>query len=203
MSKGIIAGVTDYSYQSLSDIKDDLRNEAEFLSKTVELLENNIQDLKKSGYWDEKVNSNFKNISLVSLHHSKTAIEEFEDILSDISSNVEKHHCHRLRNIAEFASETNSKIGEIWHQDYKKKEYGNSEFRKIEKIYQEARDAAVNLLDIANIAERLEDFIGRAPRNEAGKIYKFFHNPWTVGIGVGIIVLFLAWLIGQYFGIAL
>lgn len=203
MAKGIIAGVTDYSYQSLSDIISDLENESKFLSETVEVLEGNIHDLKESEDWDKKVNSNFKNISLVSLHYYKTAIEEIDDIVSEIPNGIEEHHCRRLKNIAKVASENNKKIGKVWHQDYKRKEYGKAYFRKVEKIYTESRDAAANLLDVANMAERLEDFIGKASKNEPGKIYKFFHNPWIVRIGGGIILLFFAWLITKYFGIAL
>jgi len=203
MAKGIFAGVTDYSYQSLSDIVSDLKNESKFLSISVKKLEKNINELKKNEYWNNKVNSNFKNISIVSLHHYKTTIEEIDDIAKEITQNVEEHHCRRLKKIASFASITNKKIGKIWHQDYKSKEYGNSDFRKVEKIYQESRDAAVNLLDIANLAERLEDFIGKAPLNQHGKIYIFFHNPWIVRIGGGLIVIILAWLLSNYFGLAL
>lgn len=203
MAKGFFAGITDYSYQSLSDIKSDLQNESILLSQTVEEVERNIRDLKKSGYWDEKVNSDFKNITLVSLHHYRTAIEEIDDIVSEIPDNVEEHHCLRLKRVSEFADGTNKKIGKVWNSDYLDKEYSNSEFRKVEKIYTESRDAAASLLDIDNISDRLLDFIGKSPSKVHGKCYKIFHNPWIVTIGGGLILAFILWLISNINRIAL
>jgi len=99
---------------------------------------------------------------------------------------VKQHHIKRLYKIATVAQEINVDIGKIWHQQYHNKQYGNSDFSIIEDIYADTRNMAVNLLDMANIAERLNDYIGKTNPNMTK------NNPWISGLfylTVAIIVI--------------
>jgi hypothetical protein len=127
----------------------------------MEAIENNIQELDKSGYW-KKQPYDFKSIIAYSLKHYKTTKEELQDIREDIQKTVKEHHCKRLSRIASVGKDIDNKIGQYWHNDYEMhKDYSNPNFHFIENIYGDTRDMAVTLLDYSNLAQRLKDFIGK------------------------------------------
>lgn len=84
-----------------------------------------------------------------------TTIKQLDDIYIDLQYEVKEHHIKRLENIASVAHDINKRIGIIWHQKYEDKEYETLAFRIVERIYNNTRDMAVNLLDISNMAFRL------------------------------------------------
>ena len=178
MAKGMLAGSTDYSHQSLEDIKHDLREEISNIDYFTEIIDRNIEELVASGYWNTNVPNNFKGMIAYSLKHFRTAKTEFNDILSDIEYEIKEHHYTRLLRIGNVASEINIDIGKLWHQDYNLtfQDYGNEEFAKVETVYAITRDTAVNLLDISNLAVRLKDFIGKTNLK-----MKKNNNPWISG----------------------
>lgn len=175
MAKGLLGGMTDYNHQSFEDMIGDLKSERRNTSLFLEKIKNNVEKANANSYWDNLVPFNFKNIVAYSIRHYSTAISEFDDITNDIQYEVEDHHINRLKKIAEVAREINIDIGKIWHQDYRDKEYGNSDFSIVERVYCDTRDMAVNLLDVSNIAHRLQDFIGKKHL----KMKK--NNPWISG----------------------
>jgi hypothetical protein len=185
MAKGLIGGMTDYNHQSFSDILDDLNDEKKRTNEFKVAITENVDKLKINSYWD-KVPYDFKSIVAYSLRHYNTSIEEFDDIAKDIQVEVKEHHVRRLHKIAHVAHEINVDIGKIWHQGYDDKDYDNNDFRVVEQIYCDTRDMAVNLLDVANISDRLKDFNGR----QNLKMRK--NNPWISGsfyLTVAIIVI--------------
>lgn len=161
MAKGLFGGLTDYSHQSFNDILTDIAYEKRNVSAFIEEIDQNLSIVKESGYWDERVPSDFQYIISYSLKHFHTAQEEFESILEEIQIEVKDNHCKRLERIATVGQEINVEIGQIWHKEYPGKEYGNENFRKVERIYGDTRDMAVNLSGIANVAARLKDFVGK------------------------------------------
>jgi hypothetical protein len=175
MAKGLLAGMTDYNHQSFEDIIGDLEKERKNTIAFKNQIEQNIDILKQNGYWDNSVPFDFKSIVAYSLRHFNTVISEFSDLEKDLVNEVQQNHLKRLRKIANVAQEINVDIGKIWHQQYGNKDYGNDSFRIVEDIYADTRDMAVNLLDMENIAERLDDFIGKKR-----PIMKK-NNPWLSG----------------------
>jgi hypothetical protein len=177
MARGLFAGDTDYSHQSLQDMIDDIEDEQRNITEFLQVIENNIQIVTDSGYWISKVQVDFRNIVAYSVKHYQTTKIELTEIAKEIKDEVQNHHINRLKRITVVASDINIRIGKIWHQDYERKEYGNSDFAFVEKIYGDTRDMAVNLLDMTNIAERLQDFIGKS--NYSNRMKK--NNPWISG----------------------
>ena len=114
----------------------------------------------------------FKNCVAYALKHYSTTIHEIEDIVSDFPSEIKEHHCVRLRNIGRVADQINTDIGQIWHRRDLKKEYEKPNFLILEDVYTDTRDMAVNLSDIDNIANRLDQFVGRKT---------MVNNPWMSG----------------------
>ncbi|NOZ35741.1 MAG: hypothetical protein GXO80_10645 [Chlorobi bacterium] len=174
MVKGIIGGMTDYNHQSFSEIINDLNKEKERTKDFKNRIEENVEILTKNSYWT-KVLVDFKNIIAYSLRHYDNAISEFEDIVKDLNIEVKEHHIRRLNKIAKVAQEINVDVGKIWHSKYMIEEYGNDDFYKLESIYRDTRDMAVSLLDTANIAERLNDYVGKTNYNRKK------NNPWISG----------------------
>ena len=161
MAKGLAAGMTDYSHQSFKDILSDLINERRHLSVTIENLEKSKAISIENGYWASKVPHNVRSNIAYTLKFCQTTEEEFDDIINGIQKEVEEHHVNRLKSIADTASEININIGAAWHQEYDNKDYGNEQFDIVEQMYFDAREAAVNLLDIDNLASRLKVFVGK------------------------------------------
>jgi hypothetical protein len=189
MAKGLIGGMTDYSHQSFNDIVTDLKKEHTTVTEYIDGISSNIEKVKANGYWDQKVSSDFILVIGYSLKHFKTTKEELNEIAQEIQVEVREHHCKRLERIANVADEINSSIGTIWHQQYTGKQYGNPDFKIVEDIYGDARDMAVNLLDISNIASRLKDFIGKTKitmgknQNLGGIAHTTFGDNATIIVG--------------------
>jgi hypothetical protein len=201
MAKGLLGGMTDYNHQSMTDILNDLEAEQNRTISFKEGIEKNIQTLIDNAYWTTEVPFDFKNIISYSVRHFQTAISEFDDIRKDLLIEVKEHHIKRLNKISLVAQEINVDIGKIWHQEYHNKEYSQQNFRIVEDIYADTRDMAVNLLDTANIAERLQDYIGKQNKPLEKKKFKleFGHKIALGSLAVGLLVfLFGNNIIGRY-----
>jgi hypothetical protein len=174
MTRGLMAGMTDYSHQSLDDILTDLKSELGHVKETIKELEAHGDVLIKNGYWNKNVPYDFKSIIGYSLKHYKTTVTEITDIIKEVNIEVMPHHVQRLRKIAEVADQINVDIGQVWHRKYDSKDYGEANFMIVEEIYAVTRNAAGNLLDVSNMAGRLNDFIGKTKHMKK-------NNPWISG----------------------
>lgn len=158
--KNLIGGMTDYSHQSLKNILTDLNNDLIMVSKAIDDISEKFSKIDHK-YWLNKVPYNFRAIFFTCLTHLKTTKEEITSIIEEIEDQVEEHHCKRLLKLGNVADNFNGRIGKIWHNEYAPKDYGNKNFKHVEFLYQESRDMAVSLTDLENIAERLQDFVGK------------------------------------------
>lgn len=201
MAKGLLGGMTDYNHQSITDILNDLEAEQNRTISFKAAIEKNIQTLVDNSYWTTEVSFDFKNIISYSVRHFQTAISEFDDIRKDLLIEVKEHHIKRLNKISQVAQEINVDIGRIWHQEYHDKEYGQQNFGIVEDIYADTRDMAVNLLDTANIAERLQDYIGKQNKPPKKKKFKLElgHKIALASLTIALLVfLFGNNIIGRY-----
>ncbi|MDJ0552960.1 MAG: hypothetical protein QNJ68_00645 [Microcoleaceae cyanobacterium MO_207.B10] len=55
MSRSLFAGLTDYSYQTLSDMLQDLEEWIVSLRKTHDFFDKTINQLTQNGYWNKTV----------------------------------------------------------------------------------------------------------------------------------------------------
>ena len=175
MAKSIMGGMTDYRHQSFSDILSEINNEERQTIAFRDAILKNIEDLQRSSYWEKNVESNFVSIINYSLLFYKTTIDELSSLSKELRIEVKDYHVNQLKNIGKVAGELNFDIGKIWHNYYLRKDYGEENFRKVENIYADARDLAVRLQDMSNMAERLNDFIGKTP------LHMKKNNPWIAG----------------------
>jgi hypothetical protein len=136
MSRGLLAGMTDYTHQSFSDMIEDIEQWIKSLQETQELLRDHIDTLDNNGYW-RNVDSNFLTHVAYALKFYKTSEIELKEILEDIlTDEVQLNHIVRLRSMATTASNLNDEYGQVWHKRYSKpKDYGNSDFQIVEHLF--------------------------------------------------------------------
>ncbi len=158
--RSLLAGMTDYSHQSLRDIVRDLGSWVATLNKVQTSLESNLRKLEESGYW-ETVIFEVKSIFQYAIKFYDTSIKEINEILGEIQVEVQSHHISRLRRLSECAVKLNIEYGRVWHQEYIYKDYGEPNFRILESMYAEGRDMAVDMLDLSGVVARLTDFVGK------------------------------------------
>ena len=163
MARGLLAGLTDYSHQSFQDILEDIEDAKKNAIAYTEEINRHIAALDANGNLWKNQPFDFRNIVGYSLKHYETVASECSDIISDIKKRrVEEHHCNRLIKTAEVSQKINVDIGKYWNNKNEiYKNYDDPNFRFIENIYADTRDAAIYFLELENIAIRLTDFIGK------------------------------------------
>jgi hypothetical protein len=156
----MIAGATDFSHQTLVDIVKELEGDLSWLESTQNLLITHRKTLIDNGYWDN-VNSDFKGLIAYALKFYDTCIKEIREILAEMPTEIQPHHVARIQRLFTTADELNFRFGDVWHVDYRSKDYGNENFRLVEQMYAKGRDMSVDMLDLSNVAARLKDFVGK------------------------------------------
>jgi len=188
MVRSMIAGDTNYSSQTLQEMSEDLKEWVESLEDTCNRLTKLSEELHASGYW-ENVDSGFQDLILHCTAVYARAGKEIQDVLSEIGNEVQTNHVSRINTLGKTGNELNHNLGQAWHRDYPRKEYGNPEFRKVERLYCVARDMAAGMLDLMNLASRLEDFVGKktkATNSNVGLNEVVDLKPNFFGLGVNI-----------------
>jgi hypothetical protein len=164
MSRALMAGSTDYSHQSFDDMVEDLKDWLKSLKEVYGYLEENSSLLDKGDYW-KNVDYDVQATLRYSSKFFNTSIVEIDSIISDFEFEVKPNHISRIKSLSRTASELNIELGKVWHEEpwEYNKEFGNPNFQILERMYGEARDMAVDMIDLSNLAGRLRDFIGYQP----------------------------------------
>src|SRR3989337_2484905 len=98
MPRGEIAGSTDYRHQTLDDMVSDLHEWERSLNISMVSIKRDIEELEKSGYWEE-ADYDFKSMVSYSLKFFETSAKEINDILSEFKEEIKQHHVDRLRHL--------------------------------------------------------------------------------------------------------
>ena len=105
------------------------------------------------------------------------------------------HHCARLRKIGVRSHKLNLDFATLWNKGYPddKKDYDNPLFKKVETLYSEGRDMAIGLMDLSNLAERLNDYIGKSIKKvsateELNNIVDLKPNFFGIGININAFI---------------
>ena len=157
MARGLLAGDTDYSHQTFDDMIGDLREWVMSLDETTQTLTTGLQKLETNGYW-KKVDFDVQATLSYAIRFFITSRIEIAEIVETLQNEVEENHIARIRNLAHTAIRLDINIGKVWHQYpwNQQKEYGKPNFSIVELIYSESRSMAVDMIDMDNLAARLE-----------------------------------------------
>ena len=164
MSQGLLAGGTDYTTQSLADIKEDIIRWKNYSESIKKFLEKSILELKENNYWEEEVPFDFRTFSYNMLKMCDTLSYDFEIVIKTIEKDEStKREVTIMNNVWKISRETERELvqaykggGSRWHQ------YGEHNFSKVEKMYSETRDFLVTLFDVGNASDRLEQYAKEA-----------------------------------------
>lgn len=161
VAQSFIAGTTNYSEQSIKEIRSDILYWIEYAEKIKELFLETITNSKRSKYW-YKVAFDFAAFCESVPMICDTFCEDFKIIVDAIDNdNITKREITLMRNIykctiqnEEFSWKTyKGHENGYWH------DYGNPEFDEIENLYGKGRDFFITLKDVGNAVSRMEDYM--------------------------------------------
>jgi len=164
MVRGLMAGGTDYSNQSLDDLVKDINNWQKNIEEVLNEFEEYVSNLERNNYW-EMVDFDFK-----ALHYSverffKSSLKDLKEINDGINSEIKNYHVKLALNMGKTADDYYRRYGDIWHSGQIQKDFGDSKFMILEKLYNEGRGMVADMIDLWNLSNRLEDFVGRDVKN--------------------------------------
>jgi hypothetical protein len=193
MVRSLFAGGTSYQHQPTSEIVKDLNKMIKSAAEIMKEIDQQINRFPDKGYWD-KVPVDFKGF-VNSGKLLARAIIELKDMPKRIESKRIDESCvKRLRTLGRESVDLNKEIGIYWHQEYpeKYKDYNNPNFKVVDELYKITRGLFVEMMDLANIGAKLQDYeLTNSIEDKRGILQKIFMNPWVYGVGVGIILWLL------------
>lgn len=185
MAQGLIAGATNYSEQSIMDIKSDIESWIFYSRKIKEFFEITISELKEQDYWDGKVAFNFQMFCYSVPQICDTFCSDFEIILDAINADrITTREINLMKNIYRISVENEEYSWKSFKgkdDGYRWHDYGNPLFKKAEKMYSDGRDFFVTLKDVSNAVARMEDYM----KEEKTIIDNSVHTDNSVTIGNG------------------
>ena len=185
MAQSFIAGGTNYSEQSINDIKSDIEFWISLCKRIKAMFERTMAELKTQNYWDQNVAVNFKGFCYNVPRICDTFCADFEIVLKSIENDkITSREIALMRNIYEVSVENEEYSwksfrcnDERWH------DYGNLLFEKVEELYEQGRDFFVTLRDVSNAVSRMEDYM-KEEKTVVNSSYT--DNSITVGSGAKI-----------------
>jgi len=165
MARGLIAGCTDYSFQPISEVFNDMEKDIEYIQRQLNFVKKHFNIANANNYWEKSVPDDFIYCYLKTNDFLETTKKELSQILSETEKEIKLHHIKQLQHLGKTARDFNICIGEVWNQRYAEKDYGNKQFDSVEHIYSLLRDSVASLMDLMNYATRLQTFIGSSKEN--------------------------------------
>lgn len=160
MAQGIFGGATSYEEQSLQDILDDIIGWIQYTTERKEFILAQKSIVEKSGFWG-KIAFDFQMTILTTITYFDTILYDLNVVKLSLEENrITEKEVNLLRNIGIKANSYNTEYGRTYREDKRYwHEYGNSDFKEVEKIYGKGRDYFVTMQDACNAAARLEDYM--------------------------------------------
>lgn len=160
MAQSIFAGCTNYSEQTSEDILKDIMFWIKYSQEIKCQFENTIEELRDSGYWNSKVDFDFRLFSESMPQMINTFISDFEIVCESIEQDhILPRDIKILKNIRDVVFENERHCWKTYKSDSAWHDYGNPDFKKVEQLYADGRDYLVTLKDVGNAASRLEDYM--------------------------------------------
>ena len=152
MAKNLVAGFTDYSYQTLDDIQQDLADLINLVNRTQAVFDIKMAVLKAGRCWD-RLNDDMKAVFETVYHFWKTASSDLSTISSGMREHVEAQHVELTRNLGVLGHEFFRDLGRCWsHSD---RDRSDPCIQKVGELYYVAREMSANLFDLENMSDRL------------------------------------------------
>lgn len=161
VAQSFIAGTTNYSEQSIKEIRSDILRWIEYAQEIKKLFQETITNSKHSKYWF-KVASGFAAFCESVPMICDTFCEDFKIIVNAIDNdNITKREIALMKNIYKCTVQNEEFSWKTYkgHDDGYWHDYGNPEFEKVENLYGKGRDFFITLRDVGNAVSRMEDYM--------------------------------------------
>lgn len=141
MAQGLAAGMTDYSKQTIGDIKSDIEYWIKYSEETKNEFSTIINDLEDCGYWKKNVPLNFQIYCHSIGQICDTFCSDFRIIIAAIDGDaITKREITLMNNIFEVASKNEEQSWQIFKENEDWKEFMDPMYQKAETLYAHARD---------------------------------------------------------------
>ena len=183
MAQSFIAGATNYSEQSIKDIKTDIESWISYSRRIKALFEGTIAELKEKNYWNGKVSVDFQAFCYSVPQICDTFCSDFEIILAAINADrITSREITLMTNIYRVSAENEEYSWKSFKGKdscYRWHDYGNPLFEKVERLYGDGRDFFVTLKDVSNAVARMEDYM----KEDMTVVDNSVHNDNSITIG--------------------
>lgn len=163
MAQGLIAGGTDYSEQTILDIKSDIEYWMKYSQEIKNEFTQTITELKQNNYWETKVPYDFRAFCLSVGKICDTIYSDFQVVKTAIENDmITKREVTLMRHIFELVCKCEDEDIHTFKnvdQDGYWYEYGHPMFTKVEDLYGDCGDFFATLKDVSNAAYRMEDYV--------------------------------------------
>lgn len=184
MVRDILVGGTDFSTQSINEIKFELNNWINETEKTMEKIIKVRKNLNEQhdNYYNNHTSFNFKERVKESLVFYESVIETSNEILTGLDGVVKDYHVKIAQNISDNAHKLYKSYRRAWKEDRFMHRYDDSLFKEVESIYKEGSDMLGDLWDFSNLASRLKDYVGRGETTTTQVNKNFTDNSSSINI---------------------
>lgn len=180
MTQSLFAGCTDYTEQSLEDIRKDIAHWKKLSAEVKEEFRGIIQELTECGYWEKNVPSEFRSFCGEIMTICDTFSHDFSMVLAAIDQDsITKREIAIMNNIYQVAHERERECPKVYRTNNSRwHEYGDENFEKANDLYAHGRDYFVTLFDVGTAVFRLEHYM-----KEETKIDKSIHAENSIIVG--------------------
>lgn len=159
--QGFLAGMTDYSEQTMKNIREDICDWIEYTKRIKDDYEN-TQKLIDKNYWNNTVPFDFKLFCMSFPSICDTLLSDFNIVLKESSDNsCSPKSIKIMKNIYNVVVENKKHNNSTFknREDGHWKSYNDENYKLTESLYCMAGDFLATLFDVSNAACRMEDYM--------------------------------------------
>lgn len=157
----------------------DIREWIKTINSTLSFFKQKVQILESPDCLN-KIPYDFRVMITKSIKFFETSTNELRNILQELPEEVRQDHVQRTYALGTTAQRLDVYYGKLWNEQNPYKKLGDN-FKLVEFLYIEGRDIMADMIDLINLSERLQDFVGKKILNN-GDIIEVHPNIWGIGI---------------------
>ena len=161
MVQSLFGGCTDYTEQSLKDIREDILHWKNVSIEIKKEFQETIKTLTECGYWEKTVPYDYRVFCNEMMVICDTFLHDFSIVLDAIDQDkITNREIEIMKNIYQISHEREKEWPRVYRTDDSRwHQYGDENFTKAEELYAHGRDYFVMLFDVGNMTFRLKQYM--------------------------------------------
>lgn len=181
--RALMAGGTDYTGVSLTDILEHLRDWRRWTAETIEKLEGYRSDVERRAELLEAPREVERYINYF-VDLLDRYLSDLDRVIKELPSRVRPRHVEIVEQIYRSSRHEEDRCVQF-KQDYLERQIQHNEVRGLlEHIYAESRDQLIDFRDFSNLAPRLRTFVADPATADQEPIFVLRPNLWGVGLNL-------------------